>query len=227
MNISKRAIDYMSKSEWTKSIKKEKDILRIFELQGMTPIQKLMDFQMNYGGFTYYAYLTPIVFSIIHKVESRGIFRKRNDRLTVIEPEDDITVRHFECADTLYQETFTIDEFGRYYEGFRLQCNNFETLIEDFAMLDYAIKEKMEPIFKYDLRELGKFQETIDENIFYEIKKSLQLKIVDDFPKDIIGWYTDGNYLVWKNSTSITVLTDGSYDEGDIYRIKSILKEDN
>ncbi|WP_231884835.1 hypothetical protein, partial [Paenibacillus elgii] len=113
-----------------------------------------------------------------------------------------------ECADTLYQETFSIDEQGRYYEGFDLKCNHFETHIEDLAMLEQVNKGKWETVYKYELDVYRDCYEYIDEKKYAELVKRLGLKKVEDFPDDIVGWDTNGNLLVWRKADAVVVLSE-------------------
>lgn len=146
MVLSKRACDYLAHSEWKDSVKDEKEIINAFQAARIMPTDPLIDFQTRFGG------------------------------LIVMEPEDDIVIRHFNCADTLYQEIFSIDEQGRYYEGYDLKCNNFETHIESSAMLNQVNKGKWQTVYKYELDAYRDYYEIADENKYGELVKLLGLK---------------------------------------------------
>lgn len=186
------------------------------------PTSALIDFQKRFGGYVEYAYLEPIVFGILHKEPCRGEF-KNWTALIVIEPEDDIIVQHFVCADTLYQETFSIDEQGYYYLGYTIQCYNFETHIEEVAILEIMNKEKWNTVFEYelDMWTSGPY-DTIDENKYLEFCKYFKLKKFEDFPDDLISFDKNDDYLVWKCSNSLRVLSKNSANESDIEAMKKI-----
>lgn len=134
-----------------------------------------------------------------------GAFANENG-LIVIEPEDDLIVRHFECADTLYQETFSIDEQGRYYEGFDLKCNRFETHIESLAMLEQVNKGQWATVYNYELGIDRDSYASMDEKKYGELVQRLGLKKVEDFPEDIVSWDTNGELLVWRKADAVIVL---------------------
>ncbi|WP_342437732.1 hypothetical protein NSS79_33485 [Paenibacillus sp. FSL L8-0436] len=225
MVLSKRACDYLAHSEWKDSVKDEKEIINAFQAARIMPTDPLIDFQTRFGGFTLYAYLEPIVYGILHKRPCRGDF-KHESGLIVMEPEDDIVIRHFNCADTLYQEIFSIDEQGRYYEGYELKCNNFETHIESSAMLNQVNKGKWQTVFKYELDAYRDYYEIVDENKYGELVKLLGLKKVEDFPEDIISWDTNGEILVWKRADSVVVLSENGIKPRELEGIKEIFQEE-
>lgn len=208
VNLSNRARRFLDNSKWKDSVREEKDIIQAFEAAGIAPTNALIEFQKNFGGFTYYAYLEPIVFGILHKPPCRGAFEHETG-LIVIEPEDDIVVRHLECADTLYQETFTIDEQGRYYEGYDIQCHRFETHIENLAMLEQVNTGKWKSVFKYELDFYHKgCYDIVDQTKYGELVRRLGLKKIDDFPEDIVSWDTNGELLVWRKADAVNVLSE-------------------
>lgn len=64
-NLSNRARRFLDNSKWKDSVREENGIIQAFEAAGVAPTNALIDFQKNFGGFTYYAYLEPIVFGIL------------------------------------------------------------------------------------------------------------------------------------------------------------------
>ncbi|WP_088832268.1 hypothetical protein [Paenibacillus tyrfis] len=225
MALSNRAFKFLASSKWKDSVKDEKEIIHAFQAAKIMPTEQLIDFQKRFGGFTYFAYLEPIVYGILHKMPCRGSFVNENG-LIAIEPEDDIVVRHFECADTLYQETFSIDEQGRYYEGFDLKCNHFETHIEDLAMLEQVNKGKWGTVYKYELDVYRDCYEYIDEKKYGKLVKRLGLKKVEDFPEDIVSWDTNGDMLVWRKADAVVVLSETGINQRELEAIQAIFEQE-
>ena len=222
MALSNRALDYLAKCKWKDSVKDEKEILKAFEIEGVQPTSTLIDFQKRFGGYVEYAHIEPIAFGILHKAPCRGDFVNRKG-LIIIEPEDDIVVRHFVCADTLYQETFSIDEQGRYYLGYEIQCNKFETHIEEATILELLNKEKWNTVFKFelDIRTRGTY-DIIDNNKYIELCEYFKLSKFEDFPDDIISFERNDNYLVWRRSNSVKVLSKNSVIKSDLEAMEKI-----
>ncbi|MHA7966721.1 hypothetical protein ACX93W_21655 [Paenibacillus sp. CAU 1782] len=222
MTLSKRALEYLEKCEWKSSVKDEKEILETFEAIKIQPTLALMDFQKRFGGYVEYAYLEPITFGILQKDPCRGDFLNEKG-LIIIEPEDDIIVRHYVCADTLYQETFSIDERGRYYLGYELQCNNFDTHIEEAAILKELNKEKWDAVFEYelDMRTRNTY-DIIDDYQYTELCKYFGLKKLEGFPEDIISFDKNDTYLVWRRSNSLKVLSKKGIGNSDLEALNKV-----
>lgn len=222
MKLSKRALEYLAKCKWKDSVKDEKEILKAFEALKIHPTFSLIDFQKRFGGYVEFAYLEPIAFGILQKEPCRGDFVNEKG-LIIIEPEDDIIVRHYVCADTLYQETFSIDEQGRFYLGYEIQCNNFETHIEEAAILKVLNKEKWDTVFEYelDIRTRDTY-DIIDDYKYRELCKYFGLKKIEDFPDDIISFDRNDNYLVWRLSNSVKVLGKQGIGKSDLEAMNKI-----
>ncbi|MGG4495880.1 hypothetical protein [Brevibacillus reuszeri] len=225
MGLSNRANRFLANAKWKNSVHDEKDIRHAFEAVKLIPTEKLIDFQKRYGGLTIYAYLEPIVYGILHQAPSRGAFANETG-LIITEPEDDIVVRHFACADTLYQETFTIDEDGRYYEGFELKCNHFETHVESMAMLEQVKKGKWKIVYEFEPDVYRDCYETIDWKQYGELVKRLGLKKVEDFPDDVISWDTNGEILVWRKADAVIVLSEGSLKQAEQEMVEEIFPKE-
>ncbi|CAL2101702.1 protein of unknown function [Tenacibaculum sp. 190130A14a] len=121
MKLTERATDFLNEQEYRSDAVKSLDMIEnAFSKIGIKPTQELIDFQLNYGGLTIYAGLEPICFGILHGEKVRGDFGypdKIINELIYHPAEDDIPNDHLTCADTRYQEYFTIDFDGKYYEG--------------------------------------------------------------------------------------------------------------
>ncbi len=184
MNLSSRAQNFLKKQEYRKDAVKSPEIIReAFAAIGMEPSPALMEFQQNYGGLIIYAGLEPICFGILHGEAVRGDFAnpKRIIHQLIYHPaEGDQIQAHFTCADTRYQEYFTMDADGVYYEGWDPVARHFDHFVEDLAIFD-------------EINALGYLHSCSEyfENIeidFETIKTDLELWDYPDFPQGIIQW---------------------------------------
>lgn len=184
MKLTERATDFLNEQEYRSDAVKSLDIIEnAFSKIGIKATQELIDFQLNYGGLIIYAGLEPICFGILHGEKVRGDFGypdKIINELIYHAAKDDIPNDHLACADTRYQEYFTIDINGRYYEGWKLVATTFENLIEDLAVFE-------------EIDKLGYKKSTSEyfENVqidFEKVKDFLNLTNYPGFPQDIIKW---------------------------------------
>lgn len=184
MKLTERATNFLKKQEYRSDAVKSLDVIESAFLKiGIQPTQELIDFQLDYGGLTIYAGLEPICFEILQGEKVRGVFGhpdKMIKELIFHPAEDNIHIEHFTCADTVYQEYFTIDFEGKYYEGWELKANKFENLIEDLAIYG-------------EINQLG-YKNSISEYFgntkidFEKVKSELNLADYPQFPQDIIKW---------------------------------------
>lgn len=184
MKLTERATDFLNEQEYRSDAVKSLDVIEsAFSKIGIKPTQELIDFQLNYGGLTIYAGLEPICFGILHGEKVRGDFGhpdKIINELIYHPAEDDIPKDHLTCADTRYQEYFTIDFDGKYYEGWEPKATKFENLIEDLAIF-----EEIDQLgYKNSISE---YFENIEIN-FEKVKSTLGLTDYPEFPQDIIKW---------------------------------------
>ena len=163
----------------------------------------MIRFQQKYGGFTYYAGLEPIVFGILHIGPCRGDFLGNEGELSIEEPNENIKENHYVCADTLYQESFTITENGDYYEGHSLMCRLFETQIETFSMYDLINRDNAyNAVYSYREPDAADTAEEFERIITaFSCKligffKEFPASRVDGYWDDIQAWYTLGDDIL-------------------------------
>ena len=184
MKLTKRATEFFQKQSYRKDAVQSLAVIEhAFSKIGIKATPELIDFQLSYGGLIIDAGLEPICFGILHGEAARGEFKRSSGgmhELIYWPADDDIPIDHFSCADTLYQEYFTIDLQGGYYEGWELVATKFDSVIEDLALF----QEIKQLGYQYSYTE---YFENLQLN-FERIKNDLALINYPDFPQDIIKW---------------------------------------
>ena len=214
MALSTRALNYLAKAEFKKSITDEKEIQAAFERKGIKATSELIRFQKQYGGFTYYVWREPIVFGILHPEKCRGDFRGCENEL-LIEEDEDTSKKHYTCADTLYQESFTITENGNYYEGcYNLTCLSFETQIESHSMYDFMDKDgQYKNVYSYVEPDASDSTQHFEQIIkafsdkFKTFHKEFNLTAIDGHWDEIQSWHEFNDFLVSKSNIGIDIFS--------------------
>jgi hypothetical protein len=85
MELSKRALDFLQQSERELSKLTEQDILDAFSANDAPIFKPLIDFQLKYGGYIFYAGLAPIKFSLL---QGQGGFPNQT-KTSIIQFEED------------------------------------------------------------------------------------------------------------------------------------------
>ena len=190
MALSERAADFLKRQKWRVDAVKSPDVIeRAFMRAGRTLTPALYDFQMRYGGLMIYAGLEPICFGILHGNLARGDFqRQQPQQLMSWEPDQDCPFWSFTCADTLYQENFTLDENGGYYEGGQQSASSFDVVIEDLALFEWLHASGYQRVYSRYAEELSLPDNTLSE--------TFALRSFPDFPTDIIYWGLNQEFVV-------------------------------
>jgi hypothetical protein len=137
MQLTTRAMAYLQQHEWRSAARPPADTLfEAFGREGLVPSTALQAFQRDYAGLVVYAGLEPICFGLLQPHTSRRWFgRSRTTyEVEVWPPEDEFPAHHFTCAATGYQEYFTLDEEGHYYEGWKRHATCFDGVIENLEV---------------------------------------------------------------------------------------------
>ena len=218
MKLTERATDFLNEQEYRSDAVKSLDVIEsAFSKIGIKPTQELIDFQLNYGGLTIYTGLEPICFGILHGEKVRGDFGhpdKIVNELIYHPAEDDIPNDHLTCADTPYQEYFTIDFDGKYYEGWEPKATKFENLIEDLAIFE-------------EIDQLG-YKNSISEyfeNIeidFEKVKSDLNLTDYPEFPQDIIKWGQNAELTIRISNDKVNLYSKNEITEEQKDYLKKI-----
>ena len=211
MLLTERAKKFLNRQEYrADAVKSEELIRQAFNKIGKAPVQALIDFQLNYGGLMIYAGLEPICFGILHGDMVRGDFyepeRIIHDFIHY-PPDEDSPLDHLTCADTLYQELFTLDFEGKYYEGYTLVATRFEHQIEDLAVFDEIVgngHERFERIYIEDL------QTHLD---FEQVKKELELFDYPDYTQDVKKWACNEQLYVGLSHDTFLMISKEGFTE--------------
>jgi len=218
LNLTERAFNYLKKQERREdAIREIQDIEKAFKIASIKPTEELIKFQSNYGGLNIYAGLEPICFGIIHGNLIRGSeFRGEKNKLVYDYSEENPEILHFYCADTLYQEEFTIDEKGNYYEGWEKLASNFDYVIEDLAVFNEVSKLNLSSLFDsyFDYKEID----------IFSIIKLLNLKDYPKFPFDLTYWGRNENYVARITRNRILILGKKELSDDTKNHLKRIIK---
>lgn len=137
MHLTTRATAYLQQQEWRPAARPSSATLfEVFDREGLVPSAAVQAFQRDYAGLVVYAGLEPICFGLLHPHTSRPWFGppRTTYELEVFPPEPGQPAYHFTCAATGYQEYFTLDEEGHYFEGWKMKATCFDGVIEDLAV---------------------------------------------------------------------------------------------
>ena len=186
MTISDRANQYLQKQKYRADAIQSIDLLKeCFDKNSLELTPALLNFQLKYGGLLIYAGLEPICFGIVHGDLVRGLEFNKPHQIISFTEKDLNPINHYVCADTLYQELFSIDEKGNYYEGSKLMATNFDYVIEDLAILDELNERRFKQIIGKKIE-----SETLDlESIIIDFK-------LDENIVDLVKWYSNNEVAI-------------------------------
>lgn len=221
MSLSQRANKFLSQQEYRNDTVSEMEIIQeAFRKAGLEPTSKLIDFQLKYGGLMVYSGLEPICFGILHGENSRGDFafpEKKINELIYYPDWQDETKIQFNCADTRYQENFSLDRDGNYYEGGEVKATKFDFIIEDLSIFQ-------------ELQDQGYSKSTSKhfENIIIDvnkIKSDLKLDDYPNFPQDKIYWGASQNLALRVGIDKISLFSKSEIPPEKIKYLDNLVKK--
>ena len=133
MGLSARAAAFLERAKWETMPFTEKDIRAAFIAVHAPVYQPLIDFQLNYSGLVFYAGLAPIKYTLLFQ-QPAPRYLPATTGIDFHESEEDSPKYFYTCADTLWQQTFSLDEEGVYYEDYEPVASSFEKRIEQEAV---------------------------------------------------------------------------------------------
>lgn len=171
----------------------EAQINETFLNAGLQNYDALLNFELNYSGYIFYAGLEPIKFKLI---EGGGY--PFNSKMAIIDFEESETDDHkfdFYIAETNYQMRFTIDEDGRYYEEFDLMHSSFEKFLESHAIWDFCKNNK-----NYEL--VFRNKPSTEENVETMFNLNLLESASDDYTK----WFHNEELFLQRHNDNLTLI---------------------
>jgi hypothetical protein len=195
MTLSKRASDFLEKSERENPQLTDSEIREIFNNNNAPIFEPLIDFQKKFGGFIFYAGLAPIKFSLI---KGDGGYPKSNKTAIVEfeESESSSPKYFFECATTLYQMQFFLDENGIYYEDYEAKASSFDKTVEHLALWDEIRNRKdFELLFRDRLLKIK------------NVDKELKLDFLSEASDQYTLWFSNEHIYMqqWQGQTTLVV----------------------
>lgn len=147
MALSPRATEYLRQLERHNYSLTEADIRRVFIANDAPVSDPLIEFELNYGGYMFYAGVAPIQFTLL---KGAGGYPMSNFTANIdFEVSDLDSSRYlYNCAYTDYQMQFFLDDTGVYYEDYEAKAGSFEKMVEHQALWrEMAGQEGAEVVF--------------------------------------------------------------------------------
>jgi hypothetical protein len=201
MRLSKRASDFLQKYEKEDSQLTDADIRDIFNYNNAPIYEPLIEFQKMFGGYIFYAGLAPIKFSLI---KGGGGYPK-SSKTAIVEFEESATSTSkyfFDCATTLYQMQFFLDENGIYYEDYEAKASSFEIKVEHLALWEEIRNRKdFELLFRDRILKTN------------NVDKELNLDIISEAYDQYTLWFSNEHIYMrqWQGQT--TLFVSNSYSD--------------
>ncbi|RYE54566.1 MAG: hypothetical protein EOP48_12035 [Sphingobacteriales bacterium] len=192
MALSTKAVKFLENSERDIISIDETAIRDIFAENKAPVFEPLIQFQLAYGGYTFYAGLAPIRFSLLHGL---GGYPASNYTAFIDFEANDagIPKYYFNCASTNYQMQFFLDERGQYYEDYEVKSCNFEKTIEHLALWAEMQRKDFELILHN--RQLD----------VKHIEHALNLTLISEASDEYTQWYQNEFLYMeqWNGYTTI------------------------
>jgi hypothetical protein len=192
MTLSKRASDFLHKSERENPQLTDSEIREIFNYNNAPVFEPLIDFQQKFGGFIFYAGLAPIKFSL---VKGEGGYPKSSKTAIVEfeESESSSAKYFFDCATTLYQMQFFLDEKGVYYE---------DKTVEHLALWE-------------EIRNRKDFEFLFRDRILKtnNVDKELKLEFLSEASDQYTLWFSNEHIYMHQWQGQTTLIVSNSYPD--------------
>jgi hypothetical protein len=199
--FSSRAKIFLSNQERLSSTIIREDIIESFVANDAPVFEPLIEFQQKYSGYKFMAGLVPIHFGIL---QGDGGYPGRTGT-AIVEfelSETDTSKYQFVCATSEYQMTFTLDEFGRYYEDYEIVASSFDKTIEHLAIWDELNKKEG---FKIMLQ-----NQKID---IQQLDKKLGLTTMSEASDEYTLWFTNDSIYLTQCNGLTTIITSDDFDK--------------
>lgn len=183
MDLSTRALEYLRVSERDSVQLADDEIRQVFVFNQVPIFEPLIAFQKQFGGYTFYAGLAPIKFSLIKGIGGYPVL----SQTAVIEFEESGQSEphyFFDCASTSYQMQFFLDENGVYYEDYEASAENFGKVVEHLAIWD-------------EIRKRGNYQNLVDNKLAATTRfvTILDLKPIIEASDQYTQWFSNENSI--------------------------------
>ena len=218
MQLTTRATAYLQQQEWRLTARPSTDSLfELFEREGLVPSEAVQAFQRDYAGLVVYAGLEPICFGLLHPQTTRPWFgpSRTTYELEVWPPADEILIPHFTCAATGYQEYFTLDEEGHYYEGWKMKATCFDGVIEDLAVFSELKAAGYTQQYALHLERAPLAPEVW--------QAELSIQAYPSFPQDLIFWAKNETVVVRQSPDELRLFAQEALDPSLLRRCDDLL----
>ncbi|MCX6318584.1 MAG: hypothetical protein NTW29_14925 [Bacteroidetes bacterium] len=197
MTLSTRATNFLQTSEREDSQLTDTAIREIFHYNNAPVFEPLIEFEKKYGGYIFYAGLAPIRFSLI-KGEGGYPISSKTAIVEFGESKYSQQKYFFDCATTLYQMQFFLDENGVYYEDYEPKASSFDKTVEHLAVWnEFANRKDFEMVFNNRILKTS------------NVDKELNLDLIAEASDLYTLWFRNEQMYMrqWQGKTTLIVTT--------------------
>lgn len=198
-SLSYRAKKFLEKHKRYLTTTNRDDIIESFRINKAPVFEPLIHFQQDYSGYEFMAGLEPVYFTLLHG--DGGYPRTNTAEIKYYESSHDSAKYQYICAQTEYQMTFTLDEYGRYYEDGEIIASNFTKAIEHMTLWD-------------ELRQNENFKVLIRDQPLktQHIEQKLGLNILPDASDAYSLWFKNDAIYLYQHNGLTTIITSDQFE---------------
>ncbi|MBL7733760.1 MAG: hypothetical protein JNM88_21495 [Chitinophagaceae bacterium] len=177
------------------------EVREVFNYNDAPVFEPLIDFQLRFGGYIFYAGLAPINFSLIKG--DGGYPEPSKTAIIEFEESKSSCPRYFfDCASTLYQMQFFLDENGVYYEDYEPKASSFAKKVEHLALWKEMNNRKdMELLFRDEMLKTN------------DLEKELRLELLPEASDQYTLWYSNEHIYMQQWQDMTTLFVSSSYPD--------------
>jgi hypothetical protein len=199
--LSGRAKNFLTSQKRFSSTVIREDIIESFIANNAPVFEPLIEFQQKYSGCQFMAGLEPVCFGLLQGDGGCPV-RTGTAVIEYRSSEKGLPKWQFVCATSQYQMSFTLDEYGRYYEEDEIVASSFDKVIEHLSVWDELKK-------KEGFRLLLQNQKL---NI-QELDKKLGLSIMPEASDEYTLWFKNEFTYLTQCGGKSTIITSENFDK--------------
>jgi hypothetical protein len=181
--LSERALKYLDTLERVPAVRDEKPIREIFDKTGVPAFEKIIEFQMRFGGIVEFYGLNKFIWGVLHEIPEEYSFLKPNELDFFVEGEE----YFFTCANCHCSDSWSLDTKGVLYWCGHKKALSFEKKIERDAAVTEIFSGRNYKNVEFELP-----VEQLVETLIPKIESGLIAEASDEDQKI---YYRDNFYL--------------------------------
>ena len=202
LDLSPRAKTYLARLERASSTVDRQNILDSFIVNDAPIFEPLIAFQQNYSGYQLMVGHVPVTFGLL---KGDGGYPVRTGTAIIDFELSELNTSEylFSCAWSDIPFSWTLDEYGRFYEDYHITASSFDKVVESWAILDEIENDDSYQTIMQD-EQLG----------IIDLDKRLALEMIEEASDAYRLWFR--NYSIFMTQTNgLTSI----YASGDSYKI--------